>query len=48
MQMGLGLGIDGLLYPLDQEAMNLLEINDSDLEEIMAELVDILIDSDTF
>ncbi len=48
MQMGLGLGVDGLLYPLDQDAMDLLEIKDSDLEEIMAEIVDILIDGDTF
>ena len=48
MQMGLGLGIDGLLYPLDLEAMDLLGITEFDIEEIMAEIVDILIDSDIF
>lgn len=48
MQMGLGLGLDGLLYPLDEEAMALLGVTGADLEEIMVEIVDVLIDSDMF
>ena len=48
MQMGLGLGIDGLLYPLERRALDLLGISEFDIEETMAEIVDILIDSDIF
>ncbi len=48
MQMGMGLGIDGLLYPLSTEAMDLLGIGSDDLEILMAEIVDLFIDKDVF
>ncbi len=48
MQMGMGLGIDGLMYPLVSESLDLLGITEHDLEVVMAEIVDLFIDSDTF
>lgn len=48
LQMGLGLGIDGLMYPLSREAMERLEVTEQDLEVIMADIVDIFVDDDVF
>ncbi len=48
LQMGMGLGIDGLMYPFSRESMDLLDITEQDLEEIMADIVDILIDDSVF
>lgn len=48
LQMGLGLGIDGLMYPLSRDAMEVLEVTEQELEEIMADIVDVFIDSDVF
>ncbi len=48
LQMGMGLGVDGLLYPLSKEAVDLLEISEGDLEGLMAEIVDLFIDKDVF
>ncbi len=48
LQMGMGLGIDGMLYPLSQETVDLLGIENSDLENLMAEIVDLFIDKDIF
>jgi len=46
LQMGMGLGVDGLLYPLSREAVDLLEIEENELEGLMAEIVDLLVDKD--
>ena len=48
LQMGMGLGIDGLLYELSDDALTLLGIGHHDLEILMAEIVDLLVDKDTF
>ncbi len=48
LQMGLGLGIDGLMYPLSGETMDLLDVTEQELEEVMAEIVDVFIDGDVF
>ncbi len=48
LQMGMGLGIDGLLYELSDEALSLLKIEQHDLEVLMAEIVDLIVDKDTF
>ncbi len=48
LQMGMGLGIDGLMYPLSQESLDLLGVTQDDLEVIMADIVDIFIDQDVF
>lgn len=48
LQMGMGLGIDGLLYPMSQEAVKTLDLEQKDLEDLMAEIVDLFIDKDVF
>jgi len=48
LQMGMGLGLDGLMYPLSEDSMNLLGVSQGDLEILMADIVDIFIDQDVF
>ncbi len=48
LQMGMGLGIDGLLYPISGEALELLQVTEQDLEQIKSEIVDLFIDGDIF
>lgn len=44
MMMGLHLGIDGMAYNCSQHAMDLLGLDEAVLEEIMAEVADIIAD----
>lgn len=46
LQMGMGMGIDGLLYSFSKDALELLELNEGDLEALMAEVVDLFVDTD--
>ena len=46
LQMGMGLGIDGLQYPLSSDALQLIGVENSDLESLMVEIVDLFIDKD--
>lgn len=39
--VGLGLGIDGLLYPVSKKAMDLLKIKEKDIENLISELGEI-------
>jgi len=48
LQMGMGLGLDGLQYPLSNDALQLIGVGSSDLESLMAEVVDLFIDKDVF
>ncbi len=48
LQMGMGLGVDGLMYPLSQESLDLLGVGEEQLEMLMADIVDIFIDQDVF
>ncbi len=48
LQMGMGLGLDGLQYPLSDDALQLIGVENSDLESLMAEIVDLFIDKDVF
>ena len=36
LQMGLGMGIDGLMYPYSKDAMDLLQVREDDIESMMA------------
>jgi hypothetical protein len=40
MMTGLGLGMDGLLYKMDNEAMEFLALQERDITDIMAEVVE--------
>ncbi len=48
LQMGMGLGIDGLMYPLSEEALKVVGVTGDDLEFLMADIVDLFIDKDMF
>lgn len=48
LMMGLGLGGDGLLYPLREEALQKLGLTPEVLEEVMSELGDSMSDSSVF
>ncbi len=48
MQMGMGIGVDGLLYPLSHEALDLIGVAGDDLEMLMSEIVDVFVDQDMF
>ncbi len=48
LQMGMGLGVDGLMYSLSQESLDLLGVGEEQLEMLMADIVDIFIDQDVF
>ncbi|WP_418789963.1 HDOD domain-containing protein [Phosphitispora sp. TUW77] len=47
MSMGIGLGGDGMLYPFDGFATELLDLNNELIEETIAEIADSLIDAET-
>lgn len=44
LSMGIGIGVDGLLYPVSAEAMKMLGLSEQDIETIVSELVDLLSD----
>lgn len=44
MTMGIGLGADGLLYPYDGYALEVLQITHKDLEEVVSEVGDSMFD----
>lgn len=46
--LGIGLGVDGLAYTFDPQAMKNLAVTDEDLEQLMAEIADIFSDEDCF
>lgn len=48
MMMGFNLGADGLAYKMSNDAMTLLGITESTLEEVMSEVADIMVNSETY
>ncbi len=48
VMMGIGIGIDGMLYPVSEDAMKLLGFTESDIETIISELVDVFADQQSF
>jgi HD-like signal output (HDOD) protein len=48
VSMGIGMGIDGLLYPISGEAMQLLGLDEVEIESIISELVDVFADQQIF
>lgn len=48
VSMGVGMGIDGLLYPMSGEAMQLLGLDEIEIENIISELVDVFCDQQIF
>ncbi len=48
LSMGIGIGIDGMLYPLSEQALELVGINASDIDIIVSQLTDIFVDQQSF
>lgn len=48
VSMGIGIGVDGLLYPISAGAVRLLGLNESDIDYIISDLVDLLSDQQSF
>jgi len=48
VSMGVGMGIDGLLYSVSEEAMQLLGLDEITIESIISELIDVFSDQSIF
>ncbi|PKM76764.1 MAG: hydrolase [Firmicutes bacterium HGW-Firmicutes-15] len=48
LSMGMGIGIDGMLYPLSPEAMQTLKFSEKEAENTISQLVDLFIDQQSF
>lgn len=48
VSMGIGIGIDGMLYSVSQEAMQMFELDQSAIDNIVSELVDVFVDQQSF
>ncbi|WP_061213253.1 HDOD domain-containing protein [Syntrophomonas wolfei] len=48
VSMGIGIGIDGMLYPLSDEALKLLDFDEIEVEKTISELVDVFADQQSF
>lgn len=48
VSMGVGMGIDGLLYPISGEAMQLLGLDELEIENVISELIDVFADQQIF
>lgn len=48
VSMGIGIGVDGLLYPMSQPAVELLGLSEMDIDNAISELVDVFTDQQSF
>lgn len=48
MAMGIGIGIDGMLYPFSEQAMKLIDLNESDIDSVISQLTDAFADQQSF
>jgi len=48
VSMGIGIGIDGMLYPISEEALEILGLNELEIENMVSELVDVFVDEQSF
>ncbi len=48
LAMGIGIGLDGMMYPLSVEAMDLLELDENSLETMVSQLSDMFVDQQSF
>lgn len=47
VSMGIGIGVDGMLYPMSNHAIELLGFDETGIESIINELTDVLVDQTT-
>lgn len=48
LAMGIGIGIDGMLYPFSQEALDMLKMNESEIDLTISQLTDIFVDQQSY
>lgn len=48
LSMGMGIGIDGMLYPLSAEAMQVLKFDEKEVDNTVSQLVDLFVDQQSF
>lgn len=48
MMMGIGLGLDGLQYNISQTALDNLNLNEKDIQNIISDVIDLIADKDSF
>lgn len=48
LSMGIGIGVDGMRYPLSNESLQLLNINEENIESMVSQLVDMFADQQSF
>lgn len=48
MAMGIGIGIDGMMYPFSEQALKTLGLNEADLEAVISQLADVFTDQQSF
>jgi putative nucleotidyltransferase with HDIG domain len=48
LSMGIGIGLDGMMYPFSAEAVDLLGLDENSLETMVAQLSDMFIDQQSF
>jgi hypothetical protein len=46
--MGMGIGIDGMLYPLSAEAMQVIKFDEKEVDNTVSQLVDLFVDQQSF
>lgn len=48
LAMGIGIGIDGMMYPLSKESLSLLNLDEDHIETMVSQLVDMFVDQQSF
>ncbi|MDD4801413.1 MAG: HDOD domain-containing protein [Syntrophomonas sp.] len=48
LSMGMGIGIDGMLYPLSPQAMQVINFSEKDVDNTISQLVDLFVDQQSF
>ncbi len=48
LSMGIGIGVDGMLYPLSAQALQLLQLNENEIDLTISQLTDVFVDQQSF
>lgn len=48
VSMGIGIGIDGMLYPLSEQALKQVALNEGDIDMVVSQLTDVFVDQQSF
>ncbi len=48
VSMGIGIGIDGMLYPLSSQSLELIGLNENEIDMVIGQLTDVFVDQQSF